>query len=263
MSLAEEIAARIEFFGIDGGVASDLQAARAALEPEFGALLDAFYARILKRPELKALFGDEEVIARARAAQEKHWLEALFSGRYDASFVDKAERIGAAHARIGLNLSWYLGGYCLMLAQFIDVLGKQAPHLAARQIQAVIKAVFLDVDLVADAYLEAKNRDMRAILRRVTELSEDMRALSVGLRLSVQSARAAAEPPLSETASAESPESGEAARDLRRELGRVEEQAEQMADRLAQLQLVDRLHIDDEAPGTGTFSRLRGLLLGD
>jgi hypothetical protein len=58
-----------------------------------------------------------------RQAQRSHW-ERLFAGRFDEGYATGVRRIGAAHARIGLDPRWYMGGYALALQEIGRILGE-------------------------------------------------------------------------------------------------------------------------------------------
>ena len=82
------------------------------------------------------------------------------SGEFDDSYAAKVRRIGATHARIGLEPRWYIGGYALVTEALIhDILKVVWPRLgsgreeAARTLGSLVKAVFLDMDLAISVYL--------------------------------------------------------------------------------------------------------------
>lgn len=168
---------RLRFLNIDQNTISELRKAKKILEPGIDEMLDNFYSHILQVPDLKSLFVDESEIERAHSAQKKHWMEALFNGKYDNAYYEKTQQIGRAHARIGLTPNWYIGGYNQMLCQFIELIYKNhadsgKPTISL--IQAVSKIIFLDMDLVIHCYLDAKDESMRRMLVSSTELRVEM-----------------------------------------------------------------------------------------
>ena len=145
-----------------------------------------------------------------------------------------------------------------MLVQLIGVLAKSAAAPPARLIQAVCKAIFLDVDLVTHCYLDAKDNDMRTILQRTTSLTDDLGALTNDLRTAVTNARLTAE----EAAAASPPAASGPHTELLARLSVVERHTEQLAARLGTLQFGDKLFIDESRQESGTLRRLRSLLRG-
>lgn len=203
MSYREVIEQRLRFLEIGQATVGSLRPFKESLESEIDDLLGRFYAHVMQEPELQPLFPDEETIARARKAQRRYWLDYLFAKSFDEAHFEQAEQIATAHLRAGLELSWYVGGYCYVLNQFVAIArssnGSDTETLC-REIQALNKIVFLDMATVTDMYLEAKNETMRELLRRATIFAEDMTVLSkeleksqLDLQAKVDSAAASAE----------------------------------------------------------------------
>jgi hypothetical protein len=201
MPHAQMIEERLKFLGIDHNVRMRLRDAKTIVEPELDRMLERFYSHILGKPELKALFVDEESIHRARSAQREHWSNTLFGGNYGNEYFEKAERIGHAHARVGLTQNWYIGAYCYMLVQFIELISEKAPDSVTPLIQSLCKAIFLDLDLVIHCYLDTKDSAMRQILRRATDFAADISALNDDLDTTATKIEAAADLLLAEAAS--------------------------------------------------------------
>ncbi len=257
---------RLRFLQIDEDTLAELRDAKRILEPAMDRMLDRFYSHILGEPELKSLFVDQESIDRARAAQKEHWLNTLFEGRYDNAYFEKAIEIGRAHARVRLSPNWYIGGYCQMLGQFIDLISAEyaaSNKPTASIIQAVCKIVFLDMDVVIHCYLDAKDSSMREILRRATRFTSDVTGLASDLGTTATQINATAE---SFSQEAQDP-SGQAsiAAQIENLLAQAEllnQQTAQLSDRLEELQFGDRLYSASDDPQPGVATRLKNLLSG-
>lgn len=258
MPYTELIEDRLRFIEMDEHDMLELQQARQYIEPEIDAMLERFYEHILSYPEFKALFDDEESIRRARTAQKQHWLEELFGGRFSSSYFNKTDKIGRAHARVGLAPSWYVGSYSNMLNQFIGRICDEAEkegRAACDTVQAVCKAVLLDVDLVTHCYLEAKNEAMRQVLRRATDFAGDVAELSGGLAATSDRVEEAA-------AGISAVEAGSARQtaQLQTLLEHVEslvEQSRAIDNRIGELQFRDRLYIEEEP---STLDKLKSMI---
>jgi methyl-accepting chemotaxis protein len=258
MPYTELIEDRLRFLEIDENDIVELQQARQYLEPEMDKMLERFYAHILSYPEFKALFEDEESIDRARASQKAHWLEELFGGRYKSSYFNKADRIGRTHARIGLAPSWYIGSYSKMLNEFIECICDEAEkegRTACETVQAVCKAVLLDVDLVTHCYLEAKNEAMRQVLRRATQFAVDVAELGTGMNDATRKVEHSAAA-LAETWPSADGRNGEL-QELLDQVAALAEQSRAIEARIGELQSGDRLYIEDDPTVQG---RLKSLL---
>ena len=261
MPYTELIEDRLRFIEMDESDIVELQQARQYIEPEIDNMLDRFYEHILTYPEFESLFEDDESIQRARNSQRQHWLDELFGGHFKSSYFNKAVKFGRTHARVGLALSWYVGSYSKMLNQFIRRICEEAEKegtAACETVQAVCKAVLLDVDLVTHCYLEAKNEAMRQVLRRATDFAADVAEMSSSLGAAGDKARDTAEK-LAKTDGG----SGSQAEQFEDLLGQVESLAEQsraIEQRIGELQFRDRLYIEEEPT---TLDRMKSLFSRD
>jgi methyl-accepting chemotaxis protein len=123
-------------------------------------VLDQFYAHVGAQPGLGAMLGSEANVKRVRAAQKLHWL-TLLEANFDDNYYAKVRTIGEAHFRHNLPPTIYMGGYCFALNQIIRLLleGDDDPKAAYGKISAMVKAVFLDMDLALDVYHDAIEKD--------------------------------------------------------------------------------------------------------
>ncbi|MFN6999079.1 MAG: protoglobin domain-containing protein, partial [Elioraea tepidiphila] len=147
----DRIDSRTAFMRLSPDSRAALAEAWAIIQPSLDQVLSVFYDHLKRTPETAAML---EAHARRgldwlKGAQRKHW-ERLFAGTFDAAYVEGVRRVGIAHARIGLDPRWYLGGYALALAEIGRLVG--ARHRwngkrAAEVMAAVTGAVFLDMDL--------------------------------------------------------------------------------------------------------------------
>lgn len=249
---------RLSFLNIDQDTISELRNAKAILEPAMDDMLDNFYSHILDEPELKPIFSDKSEIDRARTAQKKHWLEAMFNGKYDNTYYEKTLQIGRAHARIGLTPNWYIGGYNKMLCQFIDIIYEnyaQQGHSAKTLIQAVSKIIFLDMDLVIHCYLDAKDEALRRLLTSSSEqraeiwkYSDDLTAVSN----SIDSSASAILEDLKQQ------NQQQKARELQENIDALKTQTANLEKYLESLPLSEKLYL----PEPGLFSMIKNSLFG-
>ncbi|MEQ9143725.1 MAG: globin-coupled sensor protein [Parvibaculaceae bacterium] len=166
------IAQRIEFAGIGEEDSEALRTFAPVLEEHIDALLDAFYAHVTAVPQLKALFRDAAHVEMGRAAQKRHWLDNIFTGRFDDQYVRSVTAVGQAHARIGLEPRWYIGAYCFVLTGLQRLAGETYADdrdQENRVTAAINKAVFLDMDLAISVYIDAARDRTRKILNEHAE----------------------------------------------------------------------------------------------
>ncbi|GAB4234034.1 MAG: globin-coupled sensor protein [Kiloniellaceae bacterium] len=179
MSESVTRAKKLAFLRIDEETRSLLSEFRPAVEKLIPSVLNDFYAHITEEAELKAMFVNEAHVAHAREAQARHWMR-MFSGKFDDEYFASVERIGKAHCQLGLQPGWYIGGYGLVKQALIDAVLSQAVSArglnakgrvakASRLIQAIDKAISLDMDLAISIYLAEKDADFG---RRLADLSD-------------------------------------------------------------------------------------------
>lgn len=145
---------RLRFAGIDEETRNDIREVWRIVEPKLSALLADFYAYLGRTPAMAALVGSQQ--GRLQGAQRQHW-EQLFSGRFDSAYAESIRRIGHVHHRIGLEPSWYIGGYQFVLTHLTAMVTQHHRFGRARLIRhlnALQKAVMLDLDMAISIYQE-------------------------------------------------------------------------------------------------------------
>jgi methyl-accepting chemotaxis protein len=167
-------AARLEYLKIDQETRGLLRDFLPVLDGNLQSILDAFYEHITQWPDLKTLVGDEKKIGMLKGAQKQHW-NTLFSGQFDEDYFRRSTLIGQAHERIGLLPRWYMGGYLFTLMRITEILAKQyrkKPEQMVKVMQAVLKAVFLDMDLAVTVYIDAGAENVAKETQKLADLLE-------------------------------------------------------------------------------------------
>lgn len=155
---------RLRFLGIGNDTRSTLASFGPVIAKELPSILERFYAHLMKTPETASKFPNEQIKAHARDMQARHWVDGVFSGRFDQAYMEQVKRVGKAHERVGLEPRWYIGGYAMAMTEIIDLVAKKHPlnsKKAAEIIKAVVKAVFLDMDLAISVYIDASKDTAR------------------------------------------------------------------------------------------------------
>ena len=156
------IGRRLEFIGLEPNEITALQSLRPLMKGVIPTALNALYERILTFPELARFFPSDAAVASVKNRQRAHW-ERIFDARFDMGYAAGALRVGEVHARIGLNPSWYIGGYATVLQHLVKAIAREGGTGSASETQAevsmgaLIKAVLLDIDISVSAYLEASD----------------------------------------------------------------------------------------------------------
>ena len=185
-------ARRISFMRITTESRELLRELRDILEHNLDPILDDFYSHVTSIPELAAKFSGASHIGQAREAQKRHWLNGVFSARFDNEYMQGVNRIGRTHERIGLEPRWYMGGYALALEGIqklvIDNFGSE-PEKMTKMLASVNQAVFLDMDLAISVFIDTARENTQktlnehadqfeqtvlAIVNKVSEASANM-----------------------------------------------------------------------------------------
>jgi methyl-accepting chemotaxis protein len=148
---------RIAFLRIDEPTRQLLREFQPYLAARIDGMLDEFYQYLRSVPQVSRLLSDPSVVARARDLQKQHWLRNVFTGTFDETYMAQVLRIGQTHQRIGLEPRWYSGAYCYTLNRLIDIAAqvyRKKPERLALILQAINRAVFLDMDLATSVYID-------------------------------------------------------------------------------------------------------------
>ena len=195
MAQAETLSARKDFIGLDGRAEEQLRKLQSLLDREMPVALDRFYAKLRKEPAVAHFFKDDGHVSRAKGAQVKHWLQ-ISEGRIDSTYIDRVERVGLTHARIGLEPRWYIGGYAIIVDHLIrSALLELWPRttFASRptvtatevgeQLSALVRTVFLDMDIAIAVYFDASEKARIEAEQRAAQEAAEMQERQEALRL--------------------------------------------------------------------------------
>lgn len=150
---------KLKYFAIDDKTRAELVKFLPLLDEMMPELIDAFYDHALQWPGLAEKVGGKSTVDRLKDAQASHW-RRLFGGAFDDNYLSQVQTVGLAHEKIGLEPSWFVGGYALVSSWIADRLVlhfKKKPKEASAMLQAVTRAIFLDMDISIDVY----NHQMR------------------------------------------------------------------------------------------------------
>ena len=194
---------RIRFLKIDEQTKTALREFCLVLAPKIDPILDEFYAYLRSTPATAALLGNAERVSRARALQKNHWLKNVFTGTFDDAYMAQVRTIGETHQRIGLEPSWYTGAYCFTLNKLVDlaiVTYRKKPERLAQILQAMNRAVFLDMELATSVYIEVNTqaliktelggaanrfeREIRGVVRTVSSATDQLEVSATRLAAS-------------------------------------------------------------------------------
>ncbi len=187
---------RLDFIGLDPPARQALSRLQPLIEKSIGAALDAFYGKVKATPQTRKLFADDRHMATAKGAQARHW-SVIAAADYNDDYAHAVRKIGQAHARIGLEPRWYIGGYAVVLEQLIHAvvrdqwprllrMAKRRPEGMAEALSCLVKAAMLDMDFAISVYMETLDEQRRKAEEAGREAIRQERALvaeSIGVAL--------------------------------------------------------------------------------
>ncbi|WP_249778042.1 globin-coupled sensor protein [Phenylobacterium glaciei] len=157
---------RLRFMKLDQKARAHITDLKPVIMKEMSGALDGFYDQVRGTPETRAFFKGDDQIAGAHKRQLSHW-DRISSGQFDDGYAKAVTTVGEVHAKIGLEPSWYIGGYGLVLETLLaKVLEDRWPKggfgrkksdvkTVAAELGALTKATFLDMDIAISVYLES------------------------------------------------------------------------------------------------------------
>ena len=179
---------RLKFLELDDSARQRLAAAKPHVDRVIGPALDRFYTKVRATPEMARMFTGDAHMDAAKSRQAQHW-GIITEGKYGDSYVKGITAVGHAHARIGLEPRWYIGGYALVLEHLIegivsgyeeDIRKKRlATSDVAKQVSTVVKAALLDMDYAITVYLDTLAAE-RAAAEEEKRKSDESRELALG-----------------------------------------------------------------------------------
>jgi len=170
-------AQRIAFFRVEASDMARFPRIARVMRRHVPGALTRLYERIAQTPQIMGLFAHKSRMDMARNAQFSHW-EALFTGTLGQAYFDRAASIGATHAKIGLEPSWYIGGYAMVLDDMIvAMLAKAPPALldrgaSAKTVATLVKLALLDMDLALAAYFRDEQAKRDEVITQLNETLE-------------------------------------------------------------------------------------------
>ncbi len=175
---------RVRFHGITEAERAALREIKPLLRAVIPGLLGEFYAHIQRWPHVSAVFS-ASTLDHVKEKQLEHWMtiaEGEFGARYEAS----VRKIWGIHARLGLEPTWFVGGYSVLSAGIAKAISEEigkpgALGLASKNagklpvyMSAVMRSVMLDLDIAVEVYMqsaEASKRQSLATLAGAFETS--------------------------------------------------------------------------------------------
>lgn len=151
-----EIEDRMGLLGLNADNLNQLVKYKSLIEEHIDLIVDEFYERQTSIDEIALLIGDSDTLQRLRTAQRKYIID-LFSGVYDAEYVNNRLRIGMVHKRIGVEPKLYLSAIQSLKTLIFGILttnGNRKDDIEAT-LQTLDRLLYFDTTLMFDTYIES------------------------------------------------------------------------------------------------------------
>jgi signal transduction histidine kinase len=170
-------AEQLSFFELGSTDTEALADYRPLADATVDQIVADFYQHLMRYPELAELLEAEPGrIAKLQGMQRDYFL-SIAHGRFDADYFESRLRVGDAHQRIGLRPVWYIGAFALYLRLALRVLVADTGdgQRILPTVEALIKAIFLDMSLAMNTYIYGGfvDREAAAELERAARVAED------------------------------------------------------------------------------------------
>ena len=178
MSISAQMQQRAEFHIVTEDQHAILEKAWAILEPKMPSIVADFYDYLSQFPRTaKYVEGRIEHLSKM---QTEHW-KRMFLCKFDETYYNAVIKAGEAHVRIGLDPTWYIGGYNFVISRMMAEIGKAHrfnPKKAVAMADAVTSAILLDMDIAISVYVEGKTKqvqqDVTAETSHITQFAASM-----------------------------------------------------------------------------------------
>ncbi|PYZ94090.1 chemotaxis protein [Salipaludibacillus keqinensis] len=157
------------------------------VEERINDLVEDFYSYVLNIPSLKEKIHTYSSTERLKQTLSVHIIE-MFTGKMDADFFLKREKIAKMHFYIGLTSKWYMGSFQSLLISLIKMIKEIYPHDEdqLRAIEVVTRILNFEQQLVLESYDQETLKDKEKshdqikneLKNKITEVTEELAALS-------------------------------------------------------------------------------------
>ncbi len=143
----------------------ELQLIEPHLRKIHSRIMDEFFTHLLEFDGTARFLQDPDQLTELKLKQSRYF-DDLTHGPYDWNYVKNRLTVGMVHQQIGLEPQWYIGAYSKFITSLIpeicDIVGEDTKR-AGRIICALLKIVFLDINIVLDTYMTSDQLSLRAL----------------------------------------------------------------------------------------------------
>ena len=152
------VSLELELWRIDAATQHSLFQLGPHVNADLDSILNDFYSFLGGFPETAELIAAEGMVSRLICAQQNHW-HKLFSDGIDDAYVERVQRIGAAHHRVGLKPRFYLSAYSFIMERLVRSVierNRWSRQAAADQAGTLIRTLLMEAELALSVYTDTK-----------------------------------------------------------------------------------------------------------
>jgi len=151
-----------------------LKASRTLVEPHVDDIVERFYAHQANVSEMAPLIADAQILGRLKTSM-RDYVEGLFSGAYNQTYVENRLKIGMVHKHMGVGPELYLSAMRLLSALLLSLIEEISGHEEARtRSQALTKLMYFDLGLVFDTYINSLMAEVETAKTQVQEYANSL-----------------------------------------------------------------------------------------
>src|SRR3954453_18131953 len=152
------VSLELELWRIDAATQRSLFQLGPHVNADLDDILKDFYSFLGGFPETAELIAAEGMVSRLICAQQDHW-HKLFIDGIDAAYVERVQRIGSAHHRVGLKPRFYLSAYSFIMERLVRSVierNRWSRRSAADQAGTLIRTLLMEAELALSVYTDSK-----------------------------------------------------------------------------------------------------------
>jgi two-component system sensor histidine kinase HydH len=162
------------YIGFDAQDAAHLRTLARVVEKHLPAIVDRFHDEIQRHPGTREALNDgPQQVERLRGSLTA-WLWSLFSGTYDAAYVQQRTRIGQVHVRVGLPQHYMFGALELIRQELHRVIRDADVAEADAKLESLDKLLALETATMLESYKDTfaervRESERSAVQERLTQ----------------------------------------------------------------------------------------------
>lgn len=137
-------------------------------EPLIGPTVDRFYTTILRHSGARAVLTTPDQVSRLRFSLMR-WVETLFSGKYDETYVRARSEIGRVHVRVGLPQHYMFTAMEVIWQSLRDGFREQPVSNVEARLVSLHKLLTIETGIMLESYKEHYTARVREVEREVVQ----------------------------------------------------------------------------------------------